>query len=58
MSSCFMIGPSGSQPMMNPFAGASIWQKLEKDSRTKAFLNDPEFKNIISQLQNNPKDLG
>lgn len=43
---------------MNPFADANIWEKIEKDARTKEFLKDPEYKQIIETLHKSPKDLG
>lgn len=43
---------------MNPFADANIWEKIEQDARTKEFLKDPEYKQIMETLHKNPKDLG
>lgn len=52
------ISGPGDQPMVNPFQDPQLWQKLENDPKTKAFLADPDFKQKIAALQSNPKLLG
>ena len=56
---CMMYsGPAGSQPLMNPFADPRLWAKLENDSRTKEFVKDPDYRQIIEKLQKQPSELG
>lgn len=42
----------------NPFSGPDVIAKLRADPRTRAYLEDPEYLSLLSQLQNNPKSLG
>lgn len=46
------------QKFGNPFARADLFTKLRNDSRTQKFLDDPEYLNIIQELQANPNSLG
>lgn len=42
----------------NPFSGPDVFVKLRSDPRTKAYLDDPEYLNLLQQLQMNPQLLG
>ncbi|XP_058798627.1 stress-induced-phosphoprotein 1 [Phymastichus coffea] len=48
----------GSRAFPNPFSGPDIFIKLRNDSRTKDWLNDPEYLKLLQELQLNPKALG
>lgn len=45
------------KPPENPFASADVLFKLKNDPRTRAWLDDPEYLQIISDLQNNPNSF-
>jgi len=51
-----LSGPSGSQPMGNPFGGnpAEIFQKLATDPRTKEYMSDPSYMSMLQELSSNP----
>lgn len=42
----------------NPFSGPDVMVKLRNDPRTKPYLDDPEYLNLLNELRNNPKALG
>ncbi|XP_015181039.1 PREDICTED: stress-induced-phosphoprotein 1 [Polistes dominula] len=42
----------------NPFNHPDLLKKLANDSRTKAYLNDPEYLKLLQELRNNPQSLG
>ena len=42
----------------NPFNGPDVFLKLRNDSRTKEWLDDPDYMRLINELRNNPKALG
>ena len=50
-------GPGGAGGFPNPFAGPGLMAKLRADPRTKDFADQPDFQNIIRQLQANPSSL-
>ena len=52
-----LTGPSGSQPLSNPFADPLLTAKLEANPTTKEFMKDPGFRQIMSNLQKDPKQL-
>lgn len=41
----------------NPFCAPDIYTKLRADPRTREYLNDPSYLQLLQQIQNNPKDL-
>lgn len=41
----------------NPFAGPDVLVRLQLDPRTKDYMNDPTFVNLIQQIQRNPNLL-
>lgn len=41
----------------NPFADSDLIARLEADSRTAAYLKDPEFMAKLAELQQNPQNL-
>lgn len=41
----------------NPFSGADVITKLRNDHRTKAYLDDPEYMKLLTDLRTNPKAL-
>ena len=45
------------QPLLNPFVDNHLWEKLTANPQTKQFVHQPDFVEIISHLQKNPKDL-
>ncbi|XP_044755662.1 stress-induced-phosphoprotein 1 [Coccinella septempunctata] len=49
---------AGAQKFANPFSRADLFTKLRNDPRTKNFLDDPEYLNILQELQANPNSLG
>ena len=44
--------------MMNPFGDTDAKHKLFKDPVTAAYMQEEDFRNIIDELEKNPKDLG
>lgn len=42
----------------NPFNSPDVMVKLRNDPRTKPYLDDPTYLNLLNELQNNPKALG
>ncbi|XP_012152804.1 stress-induced phosphoprotein 1 [Megachile rotundata] len=41
----------------NPFNTPDLFVKLANDSRTKGYLQDPEYLNLLQELRNNPQSL-
>lgn len=41
----------------NPFGGADVMDRLQKDPRTAALLNDPNFRAKIADLRANPQNV-
>ncbi|KAL1463527.1 hypothetical protein WDU94_015270 [Cyamophila willieti] len=42
---------------MNPFADPNIFAQLQLDPRTKGFLNDPSYVQMIKDIQKDPKSM-
>ncbi|XP_052107184.1 stress-induced-phosphoprotein 1-like isoform X2 [Mytilus californianus] len=52
-----LTGPSGSQPLGNPFAFPDIMQRLEANPKTREYLKQPDYRMMIQLLQQNPNSL-
>lgn len=55
-----MLGDNASpesSSLPNLFGSPDIFAKLQANPRTKAFLNDPDYIQIINNIQRNPKSL-
>lgn len=52
-----LAGPSAPGGIPNLFQGPDTFVKLQNDPRTRAFMNDPSFVQIINNIQKNPKSL-
>lgn len=53
----YLTGPSGSQPLGNPFAAPDIMQRLEANPKTREYLKQPDYRMMIQLLQQNPNSL-
>ncbi len=47
------VGSQGAK-LMNPFAGPDVMNKLQNNPKTKAMFEDPTYRQLIQDLQNNP----
>eukprot|EP00270_Netrium_digitus_P013304 TRINITY_DN439_c0_g1_i5.p1 TRINITY_DN439_c0_g1~~TRINITY_DN439_c0_g1_i5.p1 ORF type:complete len:591 (+),score=224.37 TRINITY_DN439_c0_g1_i5:175-1947(+) len=47
----------GMGPFGNAFSDPDIWAKLHNDPRTRAFLLQPDFRGMITDIQKNPSKL-
>ena len=54
----YVTGPSGSQPLVNPFADPNLWEKIANDPTTREYMTDPEYKEKVTALSKDPKKLG
>ncbi|XP_060071130.1 stress-induced-phosphoprotein 1-like [Ylistrum balloti] len=52
-----LTGPSGSQPIGNPFSGPDVMAKLEANPKTREYLKQPDYKMMIELLRQNPNSL-
>lgn len=43
--------------LMNPFAGPDVMSKLQNNPKTKAMFEDPSYRQLIQDLQNNPSAM-
>jgi stress-induced-phosphoprotein 1 len=50
-------GPSMAGGIPNLFSSPETLIKLRMDPRTRAYMNDPSFVQIIQNVQKNPKNL-
>ncbi|XP_035732907.1 stress-induced-phosphoprotein 1-like [Vespa mandarinia] len=46
-----------SSSRFNPFNHPDLLKKLANDSRTKAYVNDPEYLKLLQELRTNPQSL-
>lgn len=44
-------------PFGNVFSGPEMWAKLTADPTTRAFLQQPDFLNIMQEIQRNPNSI-
>ncbi|XP_061173619.1 stress-induced-phosphoprotein 1-like [Saccostrea echinata] len=52
-----LTGPGNSQPIPSPFAGPDVMEKLQANPKTREFLKQPDYCDMIEKLQKNPNDL-
>ncbi len=50
-------GYPGAPGFGNLFNSPNLFAKLQADPRTKPFLSDPAYMQILKNLQNNPKSI-
>ncbi|KAJ8555643.1 hypothetical protein K7X08_013139 [Anisodus acutangulus] len=51
-------GPGGSaNPFGDAFSGPEMWAKLTGDASTRAYLQQPDFVNMMKDIQKNPNNL-
>ncbi|KAJ8384607.1 hypothetical protein AAFF_G00200440 [Aldrovandia affinis] len=43
--------------MLSPFAAPDMYEKLQRDSRTRPLLADPGYRALLEQLRNRPSEL-
>lgn len=48
----------GNNPMMNPFATPDLYVRLATNPKTKAFLDQPDYRATIEALRQKPEMLG
>lgn len=53
-----LTGPAGSQPLGSPFGDvAGMMKKLSEDPRTKEYLKQPDYLQMLSTMASNPQML-
>uniref|UniRef100_UPI00358EECF3 stress-induced-phosphoprotein 1 isoform X2 n=1 Tax=Myxine glutinosa TaxID=7769 RepID=UPI00358EECF3 len=52
------IAARAGRPFTNPFAQADLKQRLETDPRTRSWLSDPSYQELLRELQRSPNMLG
>ncbi|CAN0908605.1 Hsp70-Hsp90 organizing protein 3 [Linum grandiflorum] len=56
-SSRSRAAPQGPNPFGDAFSGPEMWAKLTADSSTRVFLQQPDFVNMMKEIQRNPANL-
>ncbi|XP_050375862.1 hsp70-Hsp90 organizing protein 2 [Argentina anserina] len=49
--------PPPSNPFGDAFSGPQMWAKLTADPSTRAFMQQPDFVNMMQEIQRNPSNL-
>ncbi|KAG6475876.1 hsp70-Hsp90 organizing protein-like [Zingiber officinale] len=49
--------PQGASPFSKIFQGPELWTKLTADPTTRGYLQQPDFLNMIRDIQRNPNNL-
>lgn len=49
---------TGNNPMMNPFAISDLYVRLATNPKTKAFLDQPDYRATVEALRRDPQLLG
>lgn len=49
--------PPSSNPFGDAFSGPQMWAKLTADPSTRAFMQQPDFVNMMQEIQKNPTNL-
>ena len=44
--------------MMSPFSVPDLYVRLAMNTKTKAFLDQPDYRAVVEQLRLNPQSLG
>lgn len=52
-----LTGPGNSQPISSPFAAPDMMAKLLANPKTREYLNQPDYCQMIEKLKENPNDL-
>lgn len=52
-----IAGPGNSQPISSPFAAPDMMAKLLANPKTRKYLNQPDYCQMIEKLKENPNDL-
>ncbi|CAN1174555.1 Hsp70-Hsp90 organizing protein 2 [Linum perenne] len=56
-SSRSRAAPQAPNPFGDAFSGPEMWAKLTADSSTRVFLQQPDFVNMMKEIQKNPSNL-
>jgi stress-induced-phosphoprotein 1 len=50
-------GPSGPDAIGQMFQGPELWSKIASDPTTRAYLNEPDFMQMLREVQRNPSSI-